>query len=288
MLEPDRPRPPPPEALLRASRRLLRPLVRLLMRAGVTFPVLADLLRTLYVEVASQDLLVDPKAQTDSRISLLTGVHRKEIRRLRLLPADADPIPPAVTLGSAIVSRWVGLPDHTDPDGHPLPLPRAARADGGASFEKLVESVTTDVRPRAVLDDWISQGIATLAADDTVRLHTAAYLPPPGGNEQIFYFARNLHDHIAAATANVAAAGAPPFMDRAVHYDGLDQATARALEDVARRAAQQVVLDVNRVAIALADAAPAGVARVNFGVYVYRDEDADRDEDAYGGGTPAA
>ena len=90
MSELDRPRPPPPAALLRASRRLLRPLVRLLMRAGVTFPVLADLLRTLYVEVAARDLLVDPKAQTDSRISLLTGVHRKEIRRLRELPPDTS------------------------------------------------------------------------------------------------------------------------------------------------------------------------------------------------------
>ena len=279
MSEPDRPRPPPPEALLRASRRLLRPLVRLLMRAGVTFPVLADLLRTLYVEVAARDLLVDPKAQTDSRISLLTGVHRKEIRRLRLLPADADPIPPAVTLGSALIARWLGMPGYVDANGKPLPLPRAARPDEAPSFEKLVESVTTDVRPRAVLDDWISQGIAEAGPDDTVVLNAAAYLPRPGGNEQIFYFARNLHDHMAAATANVS--GAPPFVDRSVHYDGLDEATARALEDVARRAAQQVVLDVNRTAIALADAAPPGVARVNFGVYVYR-------ENEPGEGTPTA
>lgn len=279
MSEPDRPRPPPPDSLLRASRRLLRPLVRLLMRAGVTFPVLADLLRTLYVEVAARDLLVDPKAQTDSRISLLTGVHRKEIRRLRLLPADADPIPPAVTLGSALIARWLGMPGYVDAHGKPLPLPRAARPDEAPSFEKLVESVTTDVRPRAVLDDWISQGIAEAGPDDTVVLNTAAYLPRPGGNEQIFYFARNLHDHMAAATANVS--GAPPFVDRSVHYDGLDEATARALEDVARRAAQQVVLDVNRIAIELADVAPPGVARVNFGVYVYR-------ENEPGEGTPTA
>ena len=263
-------RPPPPETLLRASRRLLRPLVRLLMRAGVTFPVLAELMRTLYVEVAANDLLTDPGARTDSRVSLMTGVHRKELRRLRQLPADADPIPQAVTVGGHIVARWLGMPEYADRDGNPLPLPRVA-------FDTLVESVTTDVRPRAVLDDWVGQGIASVDAADCVHLNAAAFLPRPGGEEQMFYFARNLHDHIAAATANATAASAPPFVDRAVHYDGLDDATAAALEDVARRAAQQVVLDVNRAAIALVDAAPLGGApakgRVNFGVYVYRDED---------------
>lgn len=69
--------------LLRAVRAMLRPLVRLMIRYGITFPVLADLLRGLYVEVAANDMLADPKARTDSRISLMTGVHRKEIRRLR-------------------------------------------------------------------------------------------------------------------------------------------------------------------------------------------------------------
>ena len=275
MDDPARPNPPPPDMLLRASRRLLRPLVRLLMRAGITFPVLADLLRTLYVDVATQDLLVGHRSQTDSRVSLLTGVHRKEIRRLRLLPAGTDPIPPAVTIGSAVIARWLGTPGYVDSEGYPLPLTRVA-------FDSLVGAVTTDVRPRAVLDDWIGQGIAEIGIADTVRLNTAAFLPRPGGEEQLFYFARNLHDHIAAASANVSAAAAPPFIDRSVHYDGLDAATAKALEDAARKAAQQMLLDVNRTAVALTDAAPSDAApsgaarsRVNFGIYVFREEEAD-------------
>ena len=278
MIETPQVRLPPPDALLRASRRLLRPLVRLLMRAGVTFPVLSDLLRTLYVEVAVTELLTDERAGTDSRVSLLTGVHRKEIRRLRLLPPDSDTIPPAVTVGSQIVARWLVSEGYSDVQGQPLPLPRSARADGGPSFEALVESVTTDVRPRAVLDDWVSQGIAAVGTDDTVRLHASAFLPRAGSEEQMFYFARNLHDHMATAAMNVSVADAPPFLDRAVHYDGLDDATARALETVARQAAQQVLMDVNRTAIALVDAMPENPAargRVNFGVYVYRDEDPD-------------
>src|ERR1700722_10770581 len=111
MSEIDQHRTLPPAPLLQAARRLMRPLVRLMMRSGLTFPILAEMLRSLFVEVAVNDILTDPKARTDSRISLLTGVHRKEIRRLRELPTDlTSGVPDVVTLGSQVIARWVGTP----------------------------------------------------------------------------------------------------------------------------------------------------------------------------------
>ena len=77
--------------------RLLRPLVRLLIRAGVTFPALSDLLRELYVNVAEHDFALADKEQTDSRISLLTGIHRKEVRRLRGAGAPVRSVPSSVS-----------------------------------------------------------------------------------------------------------------------------------------------------------------------------------------------
>jgi hypothetical protein len=271
------PVPPAPAALLKAARRLLRPLVRLMIRSGVTFPVLADLLRTLFIEVAAE-LLTGREARTDSRISLLTGVHRKEIRRLRLEPPDRDKVPAVVTVSSQIIARWLGAAAFVDADGRPRPLPRLSGA-GGPSFEDLIESVTTDIRPRAVLDDWLSQGLVSLDTDDRVRLNVAAFVPRVGGEEQLFYFARNLHDHIAAASANVATAGPAPFFDRSMHYDRLQPETVAQLEATARDAAQQLLTDVNRIALAMAEAddKAAGTGtplrRINLGVYVYVDDD---------------
>jgi Family of unknown function (DUF6502) len=271
--------PPAPDAMLRPLNRLLRPLVRLLIRSGVTFPVLVDLLRTLYVDVANRDLL-DPRVQTDSRISLMTGVHRKEIRRLRSLAPGRDEIPAVVTLSSEIIARWLGTPAFTDATGALLPLPRLAQPDGGPSFDSLVGSVTTDVRPRAVLDDWISQGIVTLDQGDRVHLNARAFVPRPGRDEQLFYFARNLHDHIAAAAANISAEGAAPFFDRSVHYDQLPREASVRLEAAGREAAQALLLDVNRLALKLTKdektgpAPPAGTTRrVNLGVYVYVEDE---------------
>ena len=275
MSAPDPPRAPPPDQLLKPLGRLLRPLVRLLIRSGVTFPMLADLLRGLYVDVASRDLLPDDRARTDSRISLLTGVHRKEIRRQRSPDAEGGEAPAVVTLGSQIIARWLGTPAYADPSGTPRALPRTA--PDGPSFEGLVASVTRDVRPRTVLDDWIAQGIVSLDAEDRITLDTAAYVPGPGREEQMFFFARNLHDHIAAAAANVSTAGRAPFLDRSVHYDRLGPDAAAKLEAAGRDAAQRMLLDVNRTALALVEAEEAAgplppaapTRRVNLGIYLY-------------------
>ena len=274
---PDRARPPPADGLSRALHRVLRPLVRLAIQSGITFPVLADLLRALYVDVATNDLLPDPRARTDSRVSLLTGVHRKELRRQRV-PA-ATPEPPALTLSSQVIGRWLGTPALTDADGQPRPLPRLGTPP---SFESLVADITRDIRPRALLDAWLDSGIATLDDADRVHLQAVAFVPQADRDMQLYYFARNLHDHAAAAAANVTAPGAPPCLERSVHYDGLSPAAAQAMQAAAREVATAALLEVNRRALAIADADTAANAkpqtgprhcRVNLGIYLLLDTD---------------
>jgi hypothetical protein len=271
---------PPPEALIKPLARLLRPLVQLLIRSGLTFPAVAEVLRGVFVDVAMHDLLTEPKARTVSRISLMTGIHRKDVRRLRNRDATDDEIPARITLSSQIIARWLGTPGYSDSAGHPLVLRRTAAEAEVPSFEKLVRSVTTDVRTRAVLDDLVDQNMVILEPDDRVRLNTAAFIPRLGGDEQLFYFSRNLHDHIAAAVANVLATTAPPFLDRSVHYDQLATETAIELERVAREAGMRTLIDVNRIALSLAEAAEQGsvtaaapLRRVNLGIYLYAEDE---------------
>ncbi len=261
---------PTPIAMAGPLRRLLRPLVRLMIRCGVTFPAAADILRSLYVDVAGEEL--GPN-RTDSRVSLLTGVHRKELKRQREAPRD-EAAPPLVTRNGQLIATWLGAAGYSDAEGAPLPLPRSGTDI--ASFENLVMSVTRDVRPRAVLDDWLSQGIVTLDAEDRVHLSAAAFLPQPGQEEQLFYFSRNVGDHILAASGNVLTPGQAPFLDRSVHYDRMTLDAAAELERYGRAAAQRALLDVNRQALRLtANDAPPGAAtrRVNFGIYLLSEDE---------------
>ncbi|KMO10045.1 DUF6502 family protein, partial [Methylobacterium indicum] len=171
-----------------------------------------------------------------------------------------------------IIARWIAAPEFTEADGRPRPLPRAAET--GPSFESLVASVTRDLRPRAVLDEWLDRGLVTLDAEERIVLAEAAFVPSGGGSQQLYYFGRNLHDHIAASVANILDEK-PRFLERAVHYDGLSPALARRLELRAREIAMEALQQANREAHAACETDPGGEARWNFGIYIYA-EDAPR------------
>lgn len=101
-------------------------------------------------------------------------------------------------------------------------------------------------------------------------LAEAAYVPRGDGAEgpQLYYFGRNLHDHIAAAVANIVG-DRPRFLERAVHYDGLSKDLATKLEARAREIAMEALQQANREAHAACQTDPGGDNRWNFGLYVY-------------------
>ena len=146
------------------------------------------------------------------------------------------------------------------------------------SFEALVASVTRDVRPRAVLDDWLDRKLVMIDADDRVVLTEAAFVPGGGSDQQLYYFGRNLHDHVAAAVANVLGEQ-PRYMERAVHYDGLSETLAKTLEASSRDLAMQALIAANKEANQACEADVGGAWRWNFGVYVYREEAPSREQD---------
>ncbi|HRH80110.1 MAG TPA: DUF6502 family protein [Thiobacillaceae bacterium] len=264
-----------PPALLLAVRRLLRPLARLLMSHGVNYPAFAELAKEVYVSAAAHDFPKDEAVITDSRVSLLSGVHRREVKRLRGEAAGRGLPPAAVSLGGLIVARWCAEARYQDPQRRPKPLPRLASQGGDASFERLVEGVNKDIRPRAVLDEWLRLGVATLDDEDRVRLVEAAFVPANGLEEKAFYFGKNLHDHLAAATHNLLD-GRPPFLERSVHYDALSPASVEALRTLSRELAVQTMQEINRRALELqqqdADR-PEATQRMTFGVYFYSQDE---------------
>jgi hypothetical protein len=188
---------------MRALRQLLRPLVRMLLAQRVTFPVLANLLKSVYVEVAEKDFVLEGKAQTVSRLSLLTDIHRKDVKRLREEPLEADMTPSSVSLGAQLVARWTGMSLYLDAAGHPVALTRLESDSAGPSFEGLVSSVSKDIRSRAVLDEWLRIGVVELDGDDRVRLRREAFVPDDDYDEKARYFGLSLHDHIVTAVRNL-------------------------------------------------------------------------------------
>lgn len=260
-----------PEYLTRAISESLEPLVRLCVARGITFPVLDELIRTLYVELASREFTLADKSQTQSRISVVTGLHRREVKRLSERRVRREVSVESATRGGELVARWISARPYIDERGRPLPLPRTISQGGRRSFEALVASFSKDIRARAILDEWLRLGVVTLDAEDRVHLNIDSFVAPKGQAEQAFYFGQNVGDHIAAGVANLLGAQ-PGFPDRSVWRDELSPESVARLSRIAERLTMRVLSRVNRQAeqLEVADK-KAGKAthRLNFGFFIY-------------------
>jgi len=246
--------------------------VRFLVARQVPYPFLANLLKGVYVEVVQRDFGLAGKRLTDSRISLLTGVYRRDVKRVRAELSTGTAIPPAVSLGAEVVAHWNGLPEFLDAEGRPNPLP--VHSEDEPSFETLVASVSTDIRARSVLDEWLRLGVVHFDDSGRVVLDAGAFVPQKGLEEKLYYFGRNLRDHIAAAAHNVQGEE-PPFVERSVYYSRL---SAASVAEIGRFAAEQgmtALQAVNRLAMELQEPdaqSGAETRRMTFGVYYLETE----------------
>lgn len=166
------PTPDHSKIMVEALRRVMRRVVNLAMTFGITYPALEAMLKRSYLDCAQQLERGQGKPLSDSRISLLTGVARSELRRLREAADVGQPLPRSVPVRVAM--RWQA-PPYIDKHGRAKALPRLASVGGEVSFEGLVAGVSTDIRAAALLAEWLEGGVVRVDSKDRVVLDRLAY-----------------------------------------------------------------------------------------------------------------
>ena len=270
------------EALKSAALSILRPFVRYLIGQGWTYGALAELLKFVYVGEAIRHYgQISGRPLTDSRISLLSGIHRKEVRRLRL-ELHADPGRIALRHGANVaaqmVAAWSATEAYRDPAGVPRVLP--LRAEGMPSFEGLVRLVKADMRPRTILDDLLRAGIVVLDGDN-VRLVRSGYVSDLP-DDRVAFLGANVGDHLQSAVHNME--GTEPYLEQAVYFEDLP---ADAMEGIRRdlRAMGTRLLQEAHQRISKSENPEPNRPRrrMRLGVYYY-EEDQTSDETPEGNG----
>jgi len=265
--------PTPPPALISAIRGLLKPLIRLLLEYGMTYPWFANQLKSLFVEVVNDEMQVDGKRQTLSRISVVSGVHRKDVKRILEEPEDAIAPSRSVSLGARLFGIWLGDSRYHDAAGNPRPLPRLPAADDEISFETLVKSINKDVRPRAVLDEWQRAGLVHITPQDEVVLDPDAFVTEKNFDDRAHFFGRNMRDHMATGAHNLMPGVTDKMLERAVFYDRLSPASVETLQQLSHQLAMDSLKQVNEAALKLAkqdENQPDAHYRMTFGSFFYQ------------------
>jgi Family of unknown function (DUF6502) len=285
-----------PQLILDSVLHVMRPLARLLMRNGVPYPAFSLALKRVFLEAAQAELANQQMPTTDSAVTLLSGVHRRDVRNLTrgAAPARESGHEPLGLVGQ-VVARWMSEAPYLDAAGAPRGLMRndarndersSKRASGRigerkshaarADFDALVASVSSDVRPRAMLDEMLRLGVVTESAG-SLHLVAAGFAPRQGLAETAQLFADNVSDHAAAAAANLQ--GDANFLEQGIYVDQITAESADAIHKAAVQAWKQAFKTVMHEAQQRFDAdaeqadASQRTQRARFGVYFYSDRE---------------
>jgi hypothetical protein len=262
------------KTLNNAILNLLRPLVHMLLRNGISYHVFSDLVRWVYVDVAFKEFGISRRKQTTSRVSVITGLSRKEVQKLRDLdiPVDED-TPVRYNRATRVISGWIRDPLFTDNENKPLSLP----LDGVAAFSSLVKKYSGDMPVRAVLDELLNIGAVVLQEDGSVKLLTRAYLPGADQKAIICILGADVADLITTINHNLEPKNITPLFQRKVSYDNIPAEVLEQFKTVSSEESQALLEKLDKwLATRDRDVNPnvqgSGRKRVGLGIYYFEED----------------
>ncbi len=264
-----------PEIIARALARLLTPLVRIMLRYGVSCGAFTDLLRRVYVTVAERDFAVAGRKQTTSRIAVLTGLNRKEVARLRRLePDEPDALDERYNRAARVMTGWLRDPDFRDPAGGPADLP----LEGDSGFTALVRRYSGDMPVRAVLDELERVGAVARTGDGRITAVEHGYVPAGDDADKLRILGTDTRDLIATIDHNLAEPADWARFQRKVAYDNVPAEHVEAFRAYAAERSQALLEELDAwLAARDRDAGPSSASddgrRVRVGLGIHQIEE---------------
>ena len=206
-------------ALFSAVIRVIRSLVRIFLRNGLPFGEFAELARWVYVDVAYKEFGIEGRKQTDSRVSIITGLSRKEVRRLRSMAQPTNKIATdRYNRAARVIAGWRRDKTFHDQRGRPRAL---AIETGTPSFNDLVKVYSGDVPARAILDELIQVKAVERTKNNLIRLISKAYLPKGDPSKMHNILGMDVSLLIDTIDHNTRSATDNYWIQRKVSYDNL-------------------------------------------------------------------
>ena len=254
--------------------RLLRPLVRILLRNGVSYRTFSDLAKWVFVDVASKEFGIRGRKQSTSRVSVITGLSRKEVMRVQQLPRPDDRASTErYNRAARVITAWRRDREFVDAGGEPAPLPMSG---SGATFSELVKRYSGDVPARAILDELIRIGATERLEDGNLCLLAQAYVPESSEADKLHILGTDVGHLISTIGHNLKPDPIGPLFQRKVAYDNLPDEILPAFRKLSAKRAQNLLEKLDRwLAQRDRDVTPTvkgnGRNRAGLGVYYFEE-----------------
>jgi hypothetical protein len=214
--------------LLKACYSFLLPVARFLLRNGISFTEFSEICRVAFVETASNEYGIRGRPTNISRVSAMTGIGRKEVRRIRAMkgPYAGNPRVELNRLGD-ILHRWHTRPPYLNKAGQPKPLKYAG---GRASFASLVRECAGDIPIGAIKVEIIRCGAVTKDAAGRLVAKHRHVVPDDRAEKLINSLALGLRALASTVAFNARQSGSDVGrIERFVSSEALPEAAIAAL-----------------------------------------------------------
>lgn len=263
-----------PQTLLATTARILRPLIRILLRYGISYAAFSELSKRIYFDVAKTDFAIPGKKQTSSRISTMTGLSRKEVARLESLPDEQGELDTStINRAARVISGWVRDTAFHAKDGTPADL----QFDGTeANFSLLVKKYSGDITARTIADELTRVGAISVTPAGLLHLNTRAYVANVSDIDKLIILGTDVSSLIATIEHNLTHSD-HPYFQRKVAYNYIPLEALPAVKKQLVELAQGSLESMDEVLAATAvdeKKASEGVkyARTGIGIYYFEEE----------------
>jgi len=228
--------------LTKAILCLLRPIIRILIRNEVSHAEFAELARLAYVQEAYKRFSIPGKKMTYARVSVLTGLNRKEVVRLKKLDdEEAPPLQAQPNRAVRVVNGWT-----TDSDFSDRGKAKDLSLNGeDHSFRCLVERYSGDISMGAVLDELKRAGVVEISKAERVKLVTKGYIPHDDELKKIEILSICVADLLDSAIHNLENTDQRPRFQRQVVYHNVPDDLAAAFEVISEKDSQELLQRLN-------------------------------------------
>lgn len=162
------------KTLRNTLRNILRALIRTLLRNGMSYGEFDQIARKCFVDAAFEDAPTTGKKQTVSNVAILTGLNRKEVKKMHELDVDKTELnDKQYNRIIRVLGGWINDPIFLRKDGNPRDL----EYEGPGSFSELVKKYSGDMPVAAMQKALSSSSNIQVTEDNQVRLLSHAYLP---------------------------------------------------------------------------------------------------------------